>query len=554
MEQPAQQAQQQQPREITGLVLVSLVLLIGLGVTYTAGRRAEISANWAKYRSDPLLLFMAFMFKPDEDPRSRFQFAADNYSEVVKLYMDKVVAVALTPVYQIFGVLSGSIATTTEGLGGIKSLFGNLFKGFQSMVDIFMKRFGRVSHALKNTFRQLLQALQHVWSTAVASVYAGLSTIYTMQNTLRLMVNVVVTIMIILSVMMFFFFFALWPLLPVIILGGYMIGEMGPLIESATGGDGGAKDAASLAIGMCFAPCTRIVLHDGSDVAIQDIRLGDRLAAGSAKGSKGVVTGILRFEEPARLYSLHGVHVSGSHIVWEGDRPLFVKDHPDAKPSIRTNSVICLLTSHRRIPVLSDRGVLSFADWEELEDEDEDALQAWYERVDAVLNGNSARGKKTRRSDEEAGLSGAAPVSTPTGAKPLRDIKPGDLVLDASGGQTRVTGVVTLRGGPAAAHRLGSSHRFLTTGCWARLRKGGRWEQPLETTKHEEPVWHHLFTASGTFTLVGDVALRDFSDVGEELPTTYETTLKAMAGRRPGKTEAPRKPCCPRKPISPCVS
>jgi hypothetical protein len=216
-----------------------------------------------------------------------------------------------------------------------------------------------------------------------------------------------------------------------------------------------------------------------------------------------------------------------------------------------------LLTSRRRIPVLSDRGVLSFADWEELEDEDEEALQEWYEHVDVALNGKgnekgNEKGDLRERADEEAGLSGNTPVTTPDGTKPLRAIQPGDLVLDAAGLPTRVTGVVTLQGGSKAVYRVGQS--LLTTGCWARLRKGGRWEQPLETTKQEEPVWHHLFTESGTFTIASGVALRDFSDVGAELPATYETTLKAMAGRLAGKTEAPRKPCCPRKPVSPCLS
>jgi len=546
---------QSQPREITGILLVSIALLLGLGVVYTAGRRAEITANWVKYRTDPLLLFMAFMFKPDADPRSRFQFAADNYAEVVKIFIDKVAAVALTPVYQIFGVLSESIGSATNGLAAIKSLFGDMFKKFQSIVDIFMRRFGKVGNALKNTFRQMVQALQHVWAVAVGSVYAGLSVIYTMQNVLRLMINIIVTILIVLTVLMFFFFFALWPLLPIIILGGYMLGEMAPIIESATGGDGGARDGASLAIAMCFAPSTRIVVEDGSNVALSDIKLGDRLATDAVAGE---VEGILRFEEPGQLYSLYGVHVSGSHIVWEGDRPLFVKDHRDAKPSIQTNSVICLLTSHRRIPVLCplDGSVLSFADWEELEDEDEEALQAWYECVDAVLNGEGKDKGKGKRSDEEAGLSGNTPVKTPDGAKPLRDVQPGDLVLDAEGAPTRVTGVVTLRGGAKAVYRLGQD-TFLTTGCWARLRKGGRWRQVTETRKHIEPVWHHLFTASGTFSIAGDrgnIALRDFSDVGADLPATYDNTLKAMAGRLAGKTEAPRKQCCQRKPVSPCAS
>ena len=513
------------PREVTGVVIVSLGLLIGLGVSYVGGRRAEIMANWSTYRTDPFILFMAPFLKPDADPRSRFQFAADNYSEVVKQYMDKVIAAALTPVYQIFGVLSSSIGTSANGLGAIKALLAKMFGGFQAMVDVFMRRFNGVSRALIGTFRQMLQALEHVWASAASSIYGALSLIYTMQNTIRLIINIVVTIIIILAVLMIFFFFALWPLLPIIITAGLMLGQMSPIIEAVTGVNGGGSDAASLAAGMCFHVDTRIVLADGSDVPLHRIQLGDRLEG------DGIVEGILRFDDPAALMALRGVLVTGSHIVWEAGKPMFVKDHPEARPSGVTDAVLCLLTSHRRIPVRSHIGLLQFADWEELEENDEAALQAWYEHVNAVLNGprtafTAFTAFSRARSTEEAACSGDALVTTPDGPLRLDAVVPGIFVLNAEGAPTRVTGVVRLLGGSKAACELPcGSH--VSTGCWMREESQSLWGQPKTSGAHEETRWFHLFTESGTFRL-GGLAFRDFRDVGDDLPGTYNNTLNAM--------------------------
>jgi len=544
MEQGAEQGAQ--GREATGLVIVTLALLIGLGVAYSGGRRAEIMANWATYRTDPLLLFMAPFFKPDADPRSRFQFATDNYSEVVKIFMDKVIAVALTPVYQIFGVLSSSLGTAAGGLGAIKALLGKMFGGFQAMVDVFMRRFGSVGNALTNTFRQLLQSLQHVWATAVASLYTGLSTVYAMMNTMRLMITIVITILIVLAVMMFFFFFALWPLLPLIILGGVMVGGVTEKLGLPNDGSGAISSLA------CFAPSTRIVMEDGSDIALSDVRLADRLEG------KGVVEGILWFEEDGSsrsssrssscsslplLYSLDGVLVTGSHIVWEGDVPLLVQDHKDAKPHSVANTVLCLLTSHRRIPVLSNRGVRQYADWEELDDDDEEALLAWYNHVDLTLNASMTGGVP---SEEEAGCPPDTLVGCPGGFTPIQEVSPGSIVLDAEGSPTNVTGVVRLLGGTKAVGLYG-----LTTGCWVKSKGKTRWEQRKSVGTRTEAVWYHLFTEAGTFMVRSSLAgsslagLRDFSDVGAELPATYSHTLTALTAKK--AMEAAKGPRIPKK-------
>ena len=342
-------------------ILVSVLLFLGLLVVVMASQRTAIMANWASYRMNPFYLMMAPFLKPSEDPRSAFQFATDNYSEVLRTYIDKAIAVVMAPVYKVFEVLSTSIGSAANGVAGVRALLSNLFGSFQSMVNIFMRRFGSVGHALIGTFQKLLQAMEKTWAVAVGAVYTGLSTVHAMQNTLRLMVTISITILVILAVMIFFFFFALWPLLPLIILGGVMVGDVTGTLGM---NNEGADAAASLA---CFDPETPVVLADGSTRRLRHITPGVVLHGGA------IVEGVLRFEDRCDVYSLRGVVVTGSHIVYEDGVPSFVADHPEARPCGTREAVVCLVTSNRRIPVLSDRGLLQFADWEELDEEDTEA-------------------------------------------------------------------------------------------------------------------------------------------------------------------------------------
>ena len=77
---------------------------------------AEVSANWSKYKSDPLYMFAAYMFKPDDDPRSRFQFAADNFIDNIMDYVHKIFTVFLQPVMNIFRLFTNSLTQSSNGL------------------------------------------------------------------------------------------------------------------------------------------------------------------------------------------------------------------------------------------------------------------------------------------------------------------------------------------------------------------------------------------------------------------------------------------------------
>jgi hypothetical protein len=328
--------------------------------------------------------------------------------------------------------------------------------------------------------------------------------------------------------------------MPLILMGGMMVTTLSNTLGIETGAGGAIRSLT------CFDPATPVILADGSTRPIVDISPGLVLQDGA------VVEGSLHFQQRCDVYSLYGVVVAGSHLVYDGDRPQFVADHPEARLCGTRDAVICLLTSTRRIPIQTPAGLpLSFADWEELGSDDEPSLQAWYKNVYATLNGATSH---RSFSEEEAGVSGAACVDTDLGWKRIDAICPGEKVRDENGAITQVTGVVRLGTGTRPAVPIGDG--YATIGCWKY--QEGRWDLIVHHASSSQRVdssWYHLFTESGTFVVKDGSAVgvfRDFSDLGSDLPRTYADTLAALqaSGHRHRKNDTLRKPCCLGKPAS----
>lgn len=489
-------------------IAITVALVIGLSIASVWSRRKEISENWSKYHADPLYMFSAFLFKPDDDPRSRFKFAADNFVNVINDVLMRTFQVFLQPVFGIFKLFSDSLTQSLSGLFNIRSLLGNMWNRFNSMTDIFQRRFNGTIHQLRMTFTKLFSAMEKTFGVAVSSVYGGLSVIYTMTSFMDFMIKLSITILAILMVMMVWFFYVLWPLIPLIAIATAFVAEAG----YATGT-------------FCFRGETLLRTRSGATRRIDEVRLGTVLEG------DGIVTGVFEFDTPAYdLYVIDGIAVSGTHIVYRPDgTPVHVENHPGASRfEGDAGKVYCLLTTNHRIPVQGDSGVTQFADWEELEEMDD--LKRWNNQVFETLN----PGVPYRRSTPKALLSEAvltreSRIETPEGVLPIELIRPGSFVLDAEGLPTRVTGVVVVAPSEVEGVVPVGHGAQVSVGAW--LHVDGIWQQPVApraVTALREPLYS-LFTEAGTFRIAGGVAMRDFTDVGAtDLPTTYDWVLESL--------------------------
>lgn len=113
-----------------------------------------------------------------------------------------------------------------------------------------------------------------------------------------------------------------------------------------------AKAVKNIVKSLCFDAHTPVTMSDGSTKVIKDIDVGDMTKGGIVESVRKSLT------VDGTRYNYHGVIVSGSHAVLEGDIWKRVEDSDDAMPIHGPGIVYCLVTDKHRIYV----GDITFAD------------------------------------------------------------------------------------------------------------------------------------------------------------------------------------------------
>ena len=508
-------------------LVVTAALGIGLLLANAYGNFEEVKSNWGKYRSNLMYLLAAPLFKPDDDPRTSTQFAVDNFNDVVGEYIKATMRAFLEPLFGIFRLLLNGCDEMLSGILNLRGGLAKLWEGWNRVTQVFFHRFATTANAFQGTSRKLFEAMGRTYGVAVSSLYGGLSTIYSVLSSLDLMVNIAIAALIVIIALMFFFWFVLWPVIPLAIAAVAFI--------SNTANAAGVSGMAS-ALSGCFAGDTLVALEGGRQIPISDVRTGDVLRGGAT------VTGHMVFERTTDdVFEVEGVYVSGCHIFYGDYYPVSVKNVHDARhvPDF-DEPVYCLLTSNRRIPIVTQSGrVRIFGDWEELPD-NLDAQASWHIWVDSMLNKGTYLPDvpEPAQIGSQAAFSPATRVMCPTGSAEIQTLRPGDVVLSANGVPTRVTGVVCVGAedvdAVAPLDLTGSA--FASAGIWLRGESATAWVKPATAALVAPPTniacYHHLFTEAGTFRVaIGDCAepidVRDFSDVGmDDLPKSYEWVLQ----------------------------
>jgi hypothetical protein len=390
-----------------------------------------------------------------------------------------------------------------------------MWKKWNSMVDIFQRRFNGVFHSFRVTFTKIFNAMEKSYGVATASLFAGISAIHSMTSFLDLVIKIIITILVILVVMVILLFFVLAPFIPLIMT------TIGIIAATSMGGAVGG-----MAESFCFTGDSRIVTAEGP-VRIDKIKVGQHLSPTNK------VLGVLSFiADKYDLYFLDGIAVSGTHIVYHEGIPIHVKFHPKATQLPRfTEKLYCLITSEHTIPILGLEAVHTFSDWEELDTVDEQ--KTWYAQIYETLNNVKP---KEAPNDEvlqsEAAVAAGTYVSSRMGPTCIESLRPGDMILAADETPTKVLGIVQLD--PSSVKAVTAfANTYISSGSW--VEKAGVWDHPVPTIASKNTSWFALFTDSGTYrveTTDGVVNLRDFSDIGKDrINSTYDMVLETMKDR-----------------------
>ena len=488
---------------LNGWTLSAIILgmTVGLGLLMSITDIQAVKENWRDKRCELDIMLTAFLYKSSSDTRSTSDFMNENFDFCMRKSIREFVQAMITPLIALLGKEIDATQVLTEIMNGLRELKATMMKSFENLFDPIYRRFLKTGLLFSQNFQRFLSAMRRVGGIAVATLYMGMSLQVTIQNFVDFVVKVVLIIMGIIAGLFIILFFGLIPFLALLIITVNVLDE-------------GGYDTGGLGSVFCFDPKTRVRLQNGTETSLDQLSLGDILEdGGTVEGILQTVTG----EE--QIYSVHGILVSGSHLLWSESMEdwIPVNELPYAVPVFaKPKHLLCLRTSTRNI-VLRDRynTLHRFRDWEELPLNVPGADSFWNYLVSKLLQ----QEKQSRVPKEDPLIGPRCLVRFPTGETvPISQVCIGDTVYSEKG-FTQVIGLYEGRG-------VLPSPYSLSDGCW--IETGlGQWDHPSSSSGQIQRGFH-LVTQSGTVWIQSENHsgfVRDFTEVGlDNLPLTYSFT------------------------------
>ena len=512
---------------LSTLIVVTLVLFIGLTGAAAAAFRVNVRENWDEKRCDPYVVPIAGFFKPFEDPRTPSQFSRDNWSFCKKEYVQRALSVAAEAPKRVAAMAEGSVGVVGGIAGVLADVFYNVWKICYKSYAGFMDRMKGVAKLFQNFMINLYSIVSRMNAAVQSIIFALISYIVLVVDTIQLTLIVSIIVIGIILVLQILLFFLLFPISSLILTVTSIIAAV---VVVAVTTIAAAMVSELFTPGACFVTGTPVMMHTGISKPIEEVRVGDILSDG------GRVTAFHEFWSDDPVYDIHGIGVTGDHLIYDCGKLIPVREHRNAEPRPvtwmqrlqRGQRLWCLTTTTRRIPC---NVAATFADWEEIPEEDEEALVEWYETVWKHLNKSTRLPgspgfpgfpeSKSNHLESEAGMTADTLVVCKDWAgrlihRRIADIRVGDYVCCSDTETTVVVGTVVTTGDMAKdAVMLPGLKGRVSAGTW--IYNSPSWE-PASTTfpSIDEHVvrWHHLYTKSGSFMLEQGWKVRDASDVG----------------------------------------
>lgn len=501
-------------------VVLTVVLAAGITKIIAQNEINNVTQNWAEKRCDPSIMFWAAMFKPPDDPRSDTQFVTDNFSYCTGQIANNVMADAVQPVIGFSGLMADSTAHAISYNNNLRTTSSNMWNGLSSIFNIFGSKFILVFSQFRVTFFKLQDAFKQACGIAIASFGAGISALFAIWNIWLFILIIVIIILVIIIAILAYLAYLFLPMMALLILAIALMAEAVMVYDDS--------------VNWCFHPDTPLRLRNGKIVKISQVAMGDVLADTSE------VISIMKFKTSsgAKFYKYDTIIVSGTHIVYENGKPVFVKDSSCARPydGDRPEEIYCLNTSYHKIPIAGATKTHLFADWEEL---DTSAMVDWssfiYESLNSIKRDGTVADEVL---ESETGFAFEQKISVWTGKryiqKSIGELSLGDFIPGRNNTVTEVTGLVHISksenktfGTVDSIPMSGATWIFDTDNLWKHAAESKRWVPALPVSD-----MYSIFTKCGMFK-VGEILVRDFSDVGcDNIEKTYDFTLSRLLSNK----------------------
>jgi hypothetical protein len=302
-------------KPITKILLIFVIFVSIHVIIFFDNIKNHVLDNWPEYRNKPWMLPISGFIKPIEGKTS-LESTVINFRKVISKMISSILSILMKPIYSIMDVflkIFSSFGTVLQGIrkqinvmrNFLFKLFENMYIRIQTGLAAITYFFLKLRESLKKSYGLFNLVLQSVEHSAI-----------------------------------FFETLVKGP-----------VGQFGKLVDQIgwssavfTLGPFGQKSWDNA---LCFSPNTPVLMNSGFMRVMNDINVGDVLYKNNTVLAKIDVTYNLK-----HIYSLYGVEVTGSHLVYFNYKWIRVHEHPDAKTiHYNLDKVVCLVTKKGTISI-----------------------------------------------------------------------------------------------------------------------------------------------------------------------------------------------------------
>jgi hypothetical protein len=369
-------------------MLIVFGLIFALGLIIASLERTGVMNNWDKRRCELPVTITARFFKPDSDPRTKDDFAKDNFNFCMKTYIDKFMGILMAPINVLFGKHVNLAGDALGMVDTIRKIAASMYNALLGFLDTYYRKFNASVYEISRVIQFLRMAMRRANAVVISMLYSGITLFRGLLNTIQFVIKVVLIICSIMLAIIIILFFILFPFIPIILSAlGAIIATVMALVMVISGEV--ASEASSKRSGFCFSNWTMVATLDkyGKELykPVSELKIGDELAKECGK-----ITTIIQMDgTEIPLYYLNGIMVSGSHLVkgTDGQWKSVSQDKRAIETNIESPILYCFNTTSHNIPVYSKYNeIILFRDWEEIEDDDEKGHYEWNYIILKMLN------------------------------------------------------------------------------------------------------------------------------------------------------------------------
>ena len=346
-------------------ILITLVLLILITYCHVKIHSQPIIDDWANQRCKlNVLPFAGFITHPEGV--SAIDYTSQNFNYCMQGILSNISGTMLEPITFVINSINDIISSVTDAIDDIRAMIDKVRAFFQTVAQEIMGRIMNMMIPLQQIIISFKDVIGKIQGAMTAGLFTLLGSYYTLKSLLGAIAQFIVIILIALAALVFVFwifpftwgfaisntviFIAL--AIPLAIILTFMSDVL--QIQTNLSVPGLKKPTSS-----CFDENTKIVMDDGTQKRISEIRVGDILL------NKNEVTSIFKVtSNDCEMYKLGDIIVSSTHIVNYKNKWVPIPEHPDsvAYDNYKNPYLYCLNTSNKTISI----GEYLFTDWDEI--------------------------------------------------------------------------------------------------------------------------------------------------------------------------------------------